>query len=61
MIEYITFWFAKALAEVLIVLIVFGLLIGGFFIATLYQTHKKRQWDRAVQRRRTSRDTCGND
>lgn len=61
MIEYISFWFAKAVAEVLIVVIVFGLLMGGFAITNLYYTYKVRKRDQERQRQRTSRDTCGND
>ena len=61
MIEYISFWFAKALAEVLIVVIVFVLLVGGFAIANLHYRYKVRKRDQELQRRRTSRDTCGND
>jgi type II secretory pathway pseudopilin PulG len=61
MIEYISFWFAKALAEILIVLVVFGLLIAAFAITNLVYMYKAKQRDKAIQRRRTSRDTCGND
>ena len=61
MIEYISFWFAKTLAEVLIVVIVFGLLVGGFVITNLYYTYKVRKRDQELQRRRKSRDTCGNE
>jgi type II secretory pathway pseudopilin PulG len=61
MIEYISFWFAKALAEILIVLVVFGLLIAAFAITNLVYMYKVRKRDQELQRRRTSRDTCGND
>jgi type II secretory pathway pseudopilin PulG len=61
MIEYISFWFAKALAEILIVVLVFGLLVGAFTITNVYYTYKVRKRDQEIQRRRTSRDTCGND
>jgi hypothetical protein len=61
MIEYISFWFAKALAEILIVALVFGVLIGGFFITNVYYTYKVRKRDKELQRRRTSRDTYGNE
>ena len=61
MLEYISFWFAKTLAEILIVALVFGVLIGGFFIANVYYAYKIRKRDQELQRRRVSRDTCGND
>jgi len=57
MIEYISFWFAKALAEILIVLVVFGLLIGSFVVTNLVYMYKVRK----RQRRKVSRDSCGND
>ena len=61
MIEYISFWFAKALVEVLIVAIVFGLFVGACTITTLVYRYKARKRDQDNKRRRTSRDTCGND
>jgi hypothetical protein len=61
MIEYISFWFAKALAEILIVALVFALLVGAFNITNLVYMYKARKRDKEIQRRRTSRDTCGND
>ena len=57
MIEYI----ATSLAEILSILIVFGVLVGGIFIVNIYYMYKARKRDKAIQRRQVSRDTCGND